>query len=65
MDKLVLLITLPNGLQKSTYDPNDASLVCAIIPLAAAGGALPLAIAQEETSLGEEEDIAGSIVSNV
>ena len=41
-------------------------LVCAIIPLAAeVGGALPPAIAQEDTSLGEEEDIAGSIVSNV
>lgn len=41
-------------------------LVCAIIPLAAAvGGALPPAIAQEDASLGEEEDIPGSIVSNV
>ncbi len=40
-------------------------LVCAIIPLAAVGGALPPAIAQEETSLGEEENIASSIVSNV
>lgn len=37
-------------------------LVCAIIPAAAA--ALPPAIAQEDTPLGEE-DIAGSIVSNV
>ncbi len=41
-------------------------LVCAIIPLAAVvGGALPPAIAQEEASLGEEENIASSIVSNV
>jgi hypothetical protein len=39
-------------------------LVCAIIP-AAVEVALPPAIAQEETSLGEEENIAGSIVSNV
>lgn len=38
-------------------------LVCAIIP-AAVEAALPPAIAQEETSLGEE-NIAGSIVSNV
>jgi hypothetical protein len=38
-------------------------LVCAIIPAAVA--ALPPAIAQEDTPLGEEEDIAGSIVSNV
>lgn len=37
-------------------------LVCAIMPAAAA---LPPAIAQEETSLGEEEDMASSIVSNV
>ena len=37
-------------------------LVCAIIPAAAA---LPPAIAQEDTSLGEEEDMASSIVSNV
>ncbi|HJU95939.1 MAG TPA: hypothetical protein VJ643_07890 [Nitrososphaera sp.] len=37
-------------------------LVCAIIPAVAA---LPPAIAQEDTSLGEKENIASSIVSNV
>jgi hypothetical protein len=62
LDKLVL-ITLPNGLKKSTYDPNDA-LSCVCYYTAAAGAALPPAIAQEETSLGEE-DLAASIVSNV
>lgn len=62
LDKLVI-ITLLNGLKKSTYDPNDA-LSCVCYYTAAAGAALPPAIAQEETSLGEE-DSPPSIVSNV
>ncbi len=40
-------------------------LVCAIIPAAIVAAALPPAIAQEETSLGDEADFAASIVSNL
>jgi hypothetical protein len=38
------------------------ALVCAIIP--SVGPAVPAAVAQEDTSLGEE-DLAGGIVSDV
>jgi hypothetical protein len=58
---------LPDGLKRSAYHPNDG--VCYFLP---AAGALLLLLStssvfalQEETSLGDNGDFAGGIVSDV
>jgi len=66
MDKLVVIYTLPMHSNISHVILVMATLACAIIT-SAAGVTLPLSVfaQQEETSLGEREDLARGIISGV
>jgi hypothetical protein len=68
MDKLVVIYAA-NAFEHVACDPNDGSaLACAIItPAAGVLLLLPSSVfaQQEETTLGEREDLASGIVSGV